>query len=61
MFDRSARANARCSAWRALRTPAVDPAAAAAYHAACASRARAVSAAASSASSAKARMLSSSR
>ena len=38
MLARSARAKARCSAWRALRTPAVDDAAAAANHAACASR-----------------------
>ena len=38
MFARSARANARYSAWRALRTPAVDSRAAAAYQAACASK-----------------------
>ena len=40
MFARSVRAKRRCSAWSALRTPAVDPAAASAYQRACASSAR---------------------
>jgi len=60
-FGRSRRANARYSAWRLLRTPAVETPAAAPYHAACAARASRVAPASAIDSSAKARMLSSSR
>ena len=60
-FGRSRRAKARYSAWRLLRTPAVDAPAAAPYHAAWAARASPVAPASAIDSSAKARMLSSSR
>ena len=58
---RSARAKARYSAWRLLRTPCVEDSAASANHAACAARAASVIPASVIASRAKARMLSSSR
>ena len=54
MLARSARAKERCSAWRLLRTPCVEDAAASANHAACAARARSVSPASAIASSANA-------